>query len=143
MNFVKDTKQKVEMLKTMQDIFFGIPYKLFYQATKWEIAAVHGSGGLRCQKCMRSGASWRLPIHYHYVLNEEEKIYFPIYMSYSNHQWCIWKVYHRPIKRYNNISQGHMDPELGMTKLFLVTIACMCKNQISHSVWGTKNNQNR
>ena len=77
LNFVKDTKQKVEMLKTMQDIFFGIPYELFYQATKWEIAAVHGSGGLRCQKCMRSGAYRRLPIHYHYVLSEEEKNILP------------------------------------------------------------------
>ena len=27
--FVKDTKQKAEMLKIMKDIFFGIPLKLF------------------------------------------------------------------------------------------------------------------
>ena len=66
LNFVKDTKQKVEMLKTMQDIFFGIPYELFYQAAKWEIAAVHGSGGLRCQKFMRSDALWRSAIRYHF-----------------------------------------------------------------------------
>ena len=36
--------------------------------------------------------------------SKKKKIYFPIYMSYSNHQWCIWKVYQRPIKSHNNIS---------------------------------------
>ena len=75
--------------------------------------------------------------------SKKKKIYPPRYMSYSNHEWWIWKVYQRPFKPQNNISKVHTDPELGMNKLFLHTVACICKNQISHSVWGTKKNQNR
>ena len=52
-------------------------------------------------------------------------------MSYNNHQQCIWKVHQRPIKPQNNMSKVHMDPELGLTKFFLHTVAGICKNQIN------------
>ena len=43
----------------MQDIFFWIPLKLFYQTAKWVITAVYGSNVMRPQKIGRPDARWR------------------------------------------------------------------------------------